>query len=246
MLSFAVLFSVLLAYPALSSAELSQRQADISGLPACGQHCLISAVTNNDIRGSCSLTDTACLCKDQRLQDSVTSCVISTCSSPEQLQMLNFASTNCPEVSIAAPKPQPESQPTPQPEGKPKAEPKQVKPKNAEELASNSTAHRHHQHTHVNATAKPAATLDTHTNGTWAQVANTSSYNMSQTTYTNTSLVPVDSANTTSINTALVTPDAITATTSAAYDPDVSAASSFAGPGSWLIAAMLIPSVLLF
>ncbi|KAG0151618.1 hypothetical protein CROQUDRAFT_651034 [Cronartium quercuum f. sp. fusiforme G11] len=95
MIPITIILAVLFTSPVIRSTNLIRRQ-DLSGLPACGQKCLINAATTPQTVGSCSLTDVSCLCKNEAFLTSVTNCALSTCSKDEQVKMLTFASGMCP------------------------------------------------------------------------------------------------------------------------------------------------------
>ncbi|PAV18153.1 hypothetical protein PNOK_0663900 [Pyrrhoderma noxium] len=82
-------FALLLAGAA--SASLVSRQ----DIPTCALTCIASADT-----GSCSQTDTSCLCNDQSFVSSTTTCIETSCSSDDVAAAEAFAQQTCESVGV--------------------------------------------------------------------------------------------------------------------------------------------------
>ncbi|KAH9811979.1 hypothetical protein DFH28DRAFT_979675 [Melampsora americana] len=87
---YSTLFLASLPFTLAFSAERRQAvPADFSSLPSCGQTCLIGAATSGNT--GCPLTDFKCLANSAPFKDSVTKCVLSSCSPSDQVLVAQWA-----------------------------------------------------------------------------------------------------------------------------------------------------------
>lgn len=99
---FAFLCSVLLAASVISATESNLvRRQDISGVPSCGQICLIKAASTKGLLGRCSLANESCICKNEPFQASVRKCVVNSCSSADQLKVIAWDDKTCPGQGLS-------------------------------------------------------------------------------------------------------------------------------------------------
>ncbi|EGG12953.1 uncharacterized protein MELLADRAFT_114961 [Melampsora larici-populina 98AG31] len=78
-----------------------QKRQDLSGLPGCGQSCLVTSLTTNS--GGCSQTDFACLCKSETFLTASTKCYGTDCSVADSAAATAWGVKTCASIGITIP-----------------------------------------------------------------------------------------------------------------------------------------------
>jgi len=73
---------------------------DLSGLPTCGQNCLITAFTSAS--DGCSQTDFSCLCKSQKFTLASVGCYNSSCPATDAATATKWGVKTCASVGVNA------------------------------------------------------------------------------------------------------------------------------------------------
>jgi len=98
--SFAFVFNLLIACTFVVSKAVVHG-VNLKGVPSCGSTCLEKSASNAKLLGKCSLSNVACLCKNEPFQLSVRQCVVSKCQDKDKLKMVTYEDKQCPGQGLS-------------------------------------------------------------------------------------------------------------------------------------------------
>ncbi|KAH9818992.1 secreted protein [Melampsora americana] len=78
-----------------------QRRQDFSGLPSCGQSCLVSSLATSN--GGCSQSNFACLCKSETFLSASAKCYAKDCSITDAGLATAWGVKTCASIGITLP-----------------------------------------------------------------------------------------------------------------------------------------------